>query len=341
MRHSEHRPVFIVGAYRSGTSILTWCLGQHPNILPLPETHWIYRLAAEMHELFRHGAVNGEYSHFGALGWEETDFYNSFGRSADQFIVNTLEPRLEFILNHSRKKIAASMGMDESDLPAPSEQQKIGLGKKEKDFQIVRSMKDPKSRWVDGTPENTMHMYILSEMFPQAKFIHILRSPHAVVNSLMHFSGAGGSDFSEKKAYSAWLRLVGAAKKGENALGAEKVLRIRQEDLEASGEQVMKACLEFLGEDYFHTCLLPLNARINSSKVQGYNAGWIGKSRIAAQANKFYQRIKDDQPAVAIPEALAELKREFLYNASRQSRYRRISDRLIGFERRFLGFLRR
>jgi hypothetical protein len=29
------RPIFVVGMYRSGTSILTWAIGQHPNIFPL------------------------------------------------------------------------------------------------------------------------------------------------------------------------------------------------------------------------------------------------------------------------------------------------------------------
>ena len=35
------RPIFIIGAPRSGTSITTWVLGQHPNIQTMPETGWI------------------------------------------------------------------------------------------------------------------------------------------------------------------------------------------------------------------------------------------------------------------------------------------------------------
>jgi hypothetical protein len=33
MQHSINQPIFVVGSPRSGTSILTWCLGQHTNII--------------------------------------------------------------------------------------------------------------------------------------------------------------------------------------------------------------------------------------------------------------------------------------------------------------------
>ena len=38
MESTAAKPVFIVGSPRSGTSILTWCPDQHPNILPLDES---------------------------------------------------------------------------------------------------------------------------------------------------------------------------------------------------------------------------------------------------------------------------------------------------------------
>src|SRR6266404_4477573 len=35
------KPIFIVGSGRSGSTILTWCLGQHPNIIPQEESDWL------------------------------------------------------------------------------------------------------------------------------------------------------------------------------------------------------------------------------------------------------------------------------------------------------------
>ena len=40
MPSTPAKPIFVVGSPRSGTSVLTWCLGQHPNIFPVPESNW-------------------------------------------------------------------------------------------------------------------------------------------------------------------------------------------------------------------------------------------------------------------------------------------------------------
>jgi sulfotransferase family protein len=42
-----NKPIFVVGSPRSGTSILTWCLGQHPNILVLREFAWMGYFAVD------------------------------------------------------------------------------------------------------------------------------------------------------------------------------------------------------------------------------------------------------------------------------------------------------
>ncbi|SRR6266550_572959 len=47
-RRQENRPIFVVGSTRSGTSILTWCLGQHPSVLAVPESNWMGDLAIDL-----------------------------------------------------------------------------------------------------------------------------------------------------------------------------------------------------------------------------------------------------------------------------------------------------
>ncbi|MEO7724865.1 MAG: sulfotransferase, partial [Chthoniobacterales bacterium] len=67
-------PVFIVGSPRSGTSILTWCLGQHPNLLGLEESNWMAPFAVDLAVAFRRGSARGERSQLSSMGMERDHF---------------------------------------------------------------------------------------------------------------------------------------------------------------------------------------------------------------------------------------------------------------------------
>src|SRR2546427_10785508 len=83
-----NKPIFIVGSPRSGTSILTWCLGQHSNILVQEESNWIGRLAVQIGAAYELGTARGERSQLSALDVSRADFFARFGASINQLILD-------------------------------------------------------------------------------------------------------------------------------------------------------------------------------------------------------------------------------------------------------------
>jgi hypothetical protein len=240
-------PIFVVGSPRSGTSILTWCLGQHANILPQEESCWLGEFAVSVGVQFKRGSLHGQRSQLLALGIARGAFFRSFGDS-----INML------ILAHRRQQERMSRACGRYD---PSQTNSA--------FTISRSDDEPKSRWVDGTPEYSYYITGLRKLFPNAQFVHIVRDVQSVVNSMLHFKMSDGSKLvdTEQQAYEYWLGTVRACVRAEQAYGRRVIYRLHYEDLIKHPEQVMRGVLEFLGEPYMDTCLLPLATKINSSGV--------------------------------------------------------------------------
>ena len=231
MQQSVNKPVFIVGSPRSGTSILTWCLGQHPNMFAVPESNWMSHLALHLAVSHRIGSGQGPTSILSAMDIGRDEFFIRFGRSID-----------ELIIPHR------------SDL-----EQKLKL----------RPSSEPKTRWVDGTPEYSMHIYALRKLFPEALFVHILRDVRDVVRSMLNFHRVAGTQLvaNEEEAYKYWLRTVKACVQAEQAYGPKIVYRFPYSALNNNAEPAVRALLSFLGEAYDSRCLELLDQRINSSKV--------------------------------------------------------------------------
>jgi hypothetical protein len=135
----------------------------------------------------------------------------------------------------------------------------------DKAFARARSPEDPKERWVDGTPENSFFVEGLAELFPEARFIHLVRDFKAVVRSLCGFHRIGGRRHDPSEACRRWIRHAKACAEAEKKLGSQRVLRVLNRELAADPEGLVRACLDFVGEEFTPDCLLPLNQRINSS----------------------------------------------------------------------------
>ena len=237
------KPIFIVGSGRSGSTILTWCLGQHPNILPQEESDWLGPFAIDAAIGYERGTARGEWGQLSANFIQRDELLSCLGEA-----INGL------ILSHRGQFENAGLRERAGRYPPA--------------FNISRSGDEPKSRWVDGTPEYSFYICGLRKLFPEARFVHLVRDVTEVVRSLLNFYPGGVRLVAnEQSAYERWSRAVTACVEAEEAYGPRVVRRMRYSDLRDQPKRFVKALLDFLGEPYAPECLEPLAQRINSANV--------------------------------------------------------------------------
>jgi hypothetical protein len=227
-----------VGSPRSGTSILTWCLGQHPNIFPVPESNWMGEFAVNIASSYQIGTARDSRSILSAMDISPDEFFINFGQTIN-----------DLILAH-RKALERKRDLE-------------GTLKRK------HSTSEPKARWIDGTPEYSLHIHGLRKLFPGALFIHIVRDVESVVRSMLNFHRVAGTQLvtNEEEAYKYWLRMVNACLKAEQAYGPRVIYRLGYAALIDKPEAAIRSLLDFVGEPYSAKCLEPLAQRINSSSV--------------------------------------------------------------------------
>ena len=287
------RPVFVVGSPRSGTSILTWCLGHHPNLFPVPESNWMGDFAVNVAIAYRIGAARNYYSILSAMDILDDELFATFGRS-----INDLFLRHRTDLERKRYANRIELKLEPSWIKAAS------------------TAAGPKTRWVDGTPEYSFHIYGLRKLFPDALFIHLVRDVRAVVRSMVEFHRVTGIQLvaNEEEAYRYWMRTAGACLLAERAYGPAVLHRVRYTDLIEHPEPTMRSLLDFLGEPYAERCLEPLELRINSSIVPAdFEIKYAALNpTLVEEATQLSAEVETTpQPADVSPQAADEMQAAF------------------------------
>ena len=288
-----NKPIFVVGSPRSGTSILAWCLGHHPNLFPVPESNWMGDFAVNVAVAHQIGSARGGYSILSAMDIRDEEFFTAFGRSINELVVG-----------HRR-----DLEINRENSNSPS---KVNL----RWLEATSVAAGPKTRWVDGTPEYSLHICGLRKLFPEARFVHVFRDVDAVVRSMVNFHRATGIQLvaNEEDAYKYWLRTVRACLKAEQAYGPHVVYRLRYTALVENPESALRSLLDFLGEPYSAKCLEPLSQRINSSNVPPdfRSDDPATDPAIVEQARRLSAEIEQTpQPTEHSPVAADELQAEF------------------------------
>ncbi|MFO8100161.1 MAG: sulfotransferase [Salinibacter sp.] len=210
-------PFFIVGASRSGTTLLRLMLNAHSQI-GIPR------------ELKYFHTVNDTVD---PQSWRDEVSDESYR----QLVRHYLKSRSDLFSDDLGSLEAMVLGDDERTLRGP--------------YRVLmeywsRTLNKP--RWGEKTPHNLFYVDVISDMFPGAKFIHVVRDPRAVaqsMNSIEYYSGE--TVFNALN----WRRSIRA---GENmlqqTLASDQQCTIKYEDLVSSPEATLRTVCHFLEESY-------------------------------------------------------------------------------------------
>ena len=273
------RPIFIVGANRSGTTLLRLILNAHPNIA-VPEEILYFR------------------SRIAGLRIE--DWQADPGRDEFERLVGEFIPRVDI-----------------PDLDTDAVTQRV--------LELPRNLRSPykglmdywaeaqgKIRWGEKTPGNLFYADIIYEMFPDARFIHMVRDPRAGVYSMEQVWF-----FPEDVIFNAMSRhkhmTVGKATL-ENAVPPDQLLHLRYEDLVTEPVAVVKRICEFIGED-FHSEMMSYykgaDKHMRSDAAADFNA--LATRPITASENEKWKSGLTAAEISAIEMICADEMKEFRY----------------------------
>ena len=139
-------------------------------------------------------------------------------------------------------------------------------------------------RWVDSTPANSLVGPQLAELFPGARFLHVVRDGRAVVASMLNsgFNVPFSSDFA--CACQTWVHFAGQALKFER-LRPQRVLQVRQEQISSDAQTVMDCVQRFCA-------LKPADGPAQFLQTNRINSSW---------GNKTAQKVHKAKPSSVPP----------------------------------------
>lgn len=226
-RHQPTGPIFIVGAPRSGTTLLQYIVRSHPRLsLPTGESHFIIPL---QHERGRFGDLTRPESVRRVLEamWRRSRDFLATDLHGLRFDESTMDDLAEGLAADGRGTMAGVIA-------ALFGRNAAGEGK---------------VRWGDKTPYYVLHMELLLEMFPEAQFVHLIRDGRdCALSTLIRRDDFHIYNFYEAARY--WQHYVEVGQRVGATLPPGHYHEVRYEDLLEDPPAALRRLCDFLGEEY-------------------------------------------------------------------------------------------
>lgn len=114
------------------------------------------------------------------------------------------------------------------------------------------------SCWMAAAAPEPRTVDAVLTVFPRARVIHLVRDADDSASARSQPSKANPHPLPVDEAYRAWLREVRSGLAVERAVGAERLLRLRFDELTRAPEGAVRRCLDFVGLDFDPACVRPL-----------------------------------------------------------------------------------
>jgi hypothetical protein len=242
-------PFFVVGAQRSGTTLLRLMLAAHPRLAIPPESHFIPDLLRLERRAGGLAAQRDEIARLLVTHDRLVDF--DLGAAFIRDTVQTLQPL-------TTRTITDALFAE-------------------------YARRHDKPRWGDKTPRYCGFVPELRMVFPEARFIHVVRDGRDT--ALSSWKAAFGPRTWVAAAYK-WRDSIRATQRGIHAVPGDTVLEVRYEELLRYPETILSRVCHFIGES-FHDAMLRYSEQADhlvpswekqwharlSGPVDGSNAG--------------------------------------------------------------------
>jgi Sulfotransferase family len=201
---------FFVGSGRSGTTLVRAIFDSHPHL-----------------------AIPGESNFISAMGKNRHRYETDDGLATEAFLSD--------LLAHPRFRL---WGVPEDAIRTSFAESPPGnfADGVRRAFELYAAQKG-KSRYGDKTPGYVMHLPLLARLFPEARFVHIIRDGRNVALSYLEVSF--GPESIEQAALR-WRRFVARGRRTGARLGPKRYLEVRYEDLIEDPEETVQTMCQFL-----------------------------------------------------------------------------------------------
>jgi hypothetical protein len=205
---------FIVARGRSGTTLLRAMFDSHPDMAVPPESHFLTQLAIRRAEFLLEGRFLVD------------RFVDALGRD-ESF------PRWGLDIEEVRTRLRTTLVSDYPDAIR-------------RVFALYAEGRG-KRRYAQKTPINIMNIPLLAGLFPESRFIHLIRDGRDVALSYLD-TDFGVDTVAQAAIY--WRRFVREGRRAGGRLGPARYREVRYEELLADPERTLRELCRFVDLPY-------------------------------------------------------------------------------------------